>query len=82
MHHRRLREQQILGLHAGKVSKVYAFLGLKYVLLNLQSGKDVLLLTPLELPQGATLSDEALQGRSAGQRKATGPISVPSAPWP
>jgi hypothetical protein len=34
------------------------------------------------LPHGAVLSKAALQGRSLGQRNATGPIIVPSAPSP
>jgi hypothetical protein len=42
----------------------------------------VRLLGPLELPHGAVLSFCASQTRSAGQRKATGPILVPSSPSP
>jgi hypothetical protein len=45
-------------------------------------GKEVRLVGREALPHGALLSEAALQGRSLGQRNATGPITVPSAPSP
>jgi hypothetical protein len=46
-------------------------------------GNSVLFVTPSAEPQGPVLSCKALHGLSFGQRKATGPITVPSsfAPW-
>lgn len=45
-------------------------------------GKEVRLDGGEALPHGAVLSAAALQGRSLGQRNATGPMTVPSAPSP
>lgn len=50
--------------------------------INIHRGKGVRLPTPWVLPQGSVLSAPADHGRSAGHRKATGPISVPMAPTP
>ena len=47
-----------------------------------ESGNSVRFPGPLGLPQGATLSSCAVQGRSEGQRKATGPMLEPSSPSP
>lgn len=46
-------------------------------------GNSVRFVTPSAEPQGPLLSLEALHGLSSGQRKATGPMTVPSAlaPW-
>jgi hypothetical protein len=45
-------------------------------------GKEVRLDGGETLPHGAMLSEMEVQGRSLGQRKATGPMTVPSAPSP
>lgn len=45
-------------------------------------GNCVRFVTPSAEPHGPVLSWEALQGLSSGQRKATGPMTVPSAPAP